>query len=172
MQKPEVLYHASPFNDLSELEPRFQSRPKDFNEGPVVFASSSKEYASFFLVPTTDLWTSSGTIGNVFYFLCGDKKKFMSLDHGGTMYTLPIEGFKLYRGFEWYSTEPVKPIKKIKVKSGLETMIKNGVQVYFVSGKKFKMLREGADHLTILEGVKSENENRGLPVRDFDYHHK
>lgn len=172
MKKPKVLFHSSPCNNILELEPRFEKKPRDWNKGPVVFASSAVEYASFFLVPSDDAWTSSGTIGNVFFFLCGNKKKFMEMDKGGTLYVLPTENFKLYRGYEWYSTKPVKPAKKVRVKSGLEFMIKNKVQVYFVSGKRFKELRNGVDHITVLKGVKSENEKRGLPIKVLDYHRR
>ena len=96
----------------------------------------------------------------------------MNLDKGGTIYVIPSDTFNLYRGFEWYSKKSVKPIKKIIVKSGLEAMIDRGVQVYFVSGDRFKKLREGADNITVLKGVVSENEKRGLPIQVLNFHRK
>ena len=171
--KPKFLYHASPNNDIEILDPRAKSFPDDWENREVVFATQSPQYASFFIVPTTDVWASMGTLGTIFYFVCADKKSFMEKDVGGTIYKLPPDSFYHHEGYEWYSTESVKPIDKKYIKSGLDHMIENGVQVYFVDEDTLKKIRASKDHgASMLNSMVSDNEKRNLNVKIFDIRKK
>lgn len=173
MKKPKILYHASPNNDIEMLEPRAESLPSDWKNGEAVFATTSLEYASFFVVSTKNVWANMGNIGGVFYFGCADKEKFLKEDTGGTLYKLPPETFNHYKGFEWYSREPVKPVEKTFIESGLDYMIEKGVQVYFVDEKISKDIERSKDNgAEIMNNTVSENEKRGLQVKKLDIHKK
>lgn len=98
-------------------------------------------------------------------------KEVVKKDKGGTIYTLPSKTFEHYKGHEWFSRESIKPLSKKKVKSSLTTMMKNGVQVYFTDKKTFEEIEKAKDQGTvILNSLKSENEKRGLPVKQLDIH--
>ena len=173
MDKPKFLYHASPNNNIKVLEPRAESLPEDWKNGDAVFATTSPEYASFFIVSTKDVWANMGNIGGVFYFVCADKDRFMKEDVGGTVYKLPSEPFNHHKGFEWYSRKPVKPIGKTHIKSGLDFMIESGVQVYFIDEQTFKKIKNSKDNgAGIMNNIESENEKRGLEVKKLDIHKK
>ena len=173
MDKPKFLYHASPNSNIETLEPRADSLPDDWKNGDAVFATTSPEYASFFIVSTKDVWANMGNISGVFYFVCADKERFLKEDVGGTVYKLPSETFNYYKGFEWYSREPVKPVGKTHIKSGLDFMIKSGVQVYFIDERTFKKIKTSKDKgAEIMNRTQSENEKRGLKVRKLDIQKK
>ena len=56
IKKPKVLYHASPRRGLQKIEAR-EGRVRDSEEGPVVFGTPEKAYASCFLLQgTNDSW--------------------------------------------------------------------------------------------------------------------
>ena len=74
MDKPKFLYHASPNNSIKVLEPRSDSLPGDWKNGDAVFATTSPEYASFFVVSTKDVWAKMGNIGGVFFTLFAQTK--------------------------------------------------------------------------------------------------
>jgi hypothetical protein len=173
MEKPKVLYHASPNKDLSKLEPRSISRPLDFHEGQVVFATPDLSRSTVFLVASDDSWTHSGSFGNVCYFYCKDKERFLREDHGGVVYFLPPDTFEKYNENEWFSKEVVTPIEIKEYTSGLTAMVENGVRVYFVDDATFERLNQAEDHgLSILSELETENEKRDIPVKDFNYHRK
>lgn len=164
-EKPAILYHASPNKEIEEFEPRAESI-RDPDEGPKIFATPDKAYASMFLVPTDDRWTQKSTFNGLNCHVISDKKLFEELDRGGSIYSLPSDTFKTdpkksKTGREWTSKETVSPIDKTAYKSGLEAMIKNGVQVYFVDKPTFKKIQESADHgLGILKTLESENQKQ------------
>jgi hypothetical protein len=82
---------------------------------------------------------------------------------------VPSGTFKKYYKREWFSKESVKTVGRIHFSSGFDAMIINGVQVYFVSKDSYKEIQEAEDHgMSILNGVQSENEKRGLKVKKFD----
>ena len=171
MNKPKFLYHASPNNNLEVLEPRAESLPNDWKNGDAVFATTSPEYASFFIVSTKDVWANMGNIGGIFYFVCADKDRFMKEDVGGTVYKLPSESFNHYKGFEWYSRELLKSVGKTHIESGLDFMIESGIQVYFIDKKAFKEIKTSKDNgVKIMNSTQSENEKRGLIVKKLDIH--
>ena len=172
MHKPKLLYHASQNRNLSILEPR-ADKVRDPEEGSVVFATPDKVMASVFIVPTDDSWTNSGLFGGVNYFVCGDEEKFIKLDRGGAIYTLPSTTFindpnKGLGKREWTSKRPVKPINKEEFDLGLEAMIEMGVQVYFISKEKFQELKRSSDHGNkILRESVSENHKRNKNIREL-----
>ena len=166
IEKPEVLYHASSSKDIEEFEPREES-VRDPNEGPVVFATPDMAYASCFIVPSNDNWsqksifrTQSGETTHV--VIISDKERFQELDKGGAIYSLPSDKFetdleKNMKDREWVSKEPIKPSGKIEYKTGLQAMLENGVQVYFVDRDTFEKIQKSDDHgFEIIKTLKPE----------------
>ncbi len=168
-EKPEFLYHASPHSDMDVLEPRAK-RIRDLDEGPVIFATSSFSLATMFIVRSDGSWGDLKGRFNAFYMVIGDKKHFLKADKGGVIYTLPNDKFycDLKKGmgkYEWVSKKSVKPIKKQSFKSGLEAMIDNSIQVYFVDKPIFQEIEKSQDHgYTILQSIQSENQKRDKNV--------
>lgn len=143
--KPRFLYHASPNRNITLFEPRADSI-RDPAEGPVVFATPDKTYASMFLVPTNDSWTSKGRWNGGYYEVISDAKRYHDLDKGGAIYTLPADTFscdlaKSLGDKEWVSRQPVKPVAKVVFASGLEAMCAHGVKVVFVTPAVFTRFR-------------------------------
>jgi len=165
--KPEFLYHASSNSNIAEFEPRTESI-RDPSEGPVVFGTPSKEGASMFIVPTDDKWTRKSRFNGVYVTVIADRARFLALDKGGSIYTLPSETFDTdeTKGMgknEWVSKEPVKPTKREDYTSGLQAMLELGVQVYFVDEAKFIEIKDAPDHgLKVISELKSENEEKGI----------
>ena len=93
LEKPAVLFHASSNLAIDIFEPRIGKR-RDKNEGAQVFATPSKAMATMFLVDTDDSWAQSGTIDDAPYIIISDEERFKSLDHGGTIYSLPSDSFE------------------------------------------------------------------------------
>lgn len=161
--KPAVLYHASSNKNIKILEPKAESF-RDSDEGPVIFATPDKGYASCFLVGTNDSWTQIGRWGGedtAWNMIISDEKRFKKLDVGGAIYELPADSFycDLNKGTgksEWVSKISVKPIKKETCESGLKEMLKNGVNVFFVSKMIFYRMKVSKDHgYTILKNLQS-----------------
>lgn len=150
MDKPKILYHASANTDVEILEPRKESY-RDPKEGPVVFATPNKSYASCFLVKTNDSWAHISRFGDTWHMIINDKERFMNTDIGGALYELPSETFYCdpHKGTglsEWVSKESVKPLRKTIYKSGLEAMQENGVKVFFISQETFTDINNSSDH--------------------------
>lgn len=165
IEKPAFLYHASSTKNREEFEPRNRT-VRDPEEGPVVFATPDKAYASCFMVPgVDDSWCQISVFGDIHVMIISDEKRFKNSDKGGGIYILPSETFetdpeKSRTGREWTSKPAVKPIDKIEYKTGLEAMLENGVEVYFVNEKTFEEIREAEDHgLEILKTLKPENKH-------------
>ena len=94
IEKPPFLYHASANRDVKEFEPRVESY-RDVDEGPVVFASPDKAYASMFIVPEIDdSWCQIATHEGVATIVISDEKRFKELDRGGVIYSLPPDEFE------------------------------------------------------------------------------
>ncbi len=172
MEKPEKLYHASADRTIERFEPRADS-VRDRAEGPQVFAAPDKATASMFIVPTDDRWVRKGAFDGVPYMVISDKQKFTELDKGGAIYHLPNGTFqtnpnKGMGSLEWTSAEPVEPLAKEEYESGLETMLENGVQVYFVDAGTFAAITGSRDHgLSLLQASESENQRRGINVAEL-----
>ena len=155
------MFHASSDRKISEFLPKAES-VRDENEGPVVFATPDEIYASCFIVPTDDSWSQISRFDGAQTFICSDRKKFMQLDKGGSIYSLASETFvtdpEKSRGTrEWTSEEKVKPVDKKDYESGLQAMIEHGVKVYFVDAETFKKINEAEDHgLEILKTLTPE----------------
>ncbi len=177
--KPAFLYHASDDINISEFEPRAESI-RDPAEGPVVFATPSKAFASMFIVKTNDTWTKKSRFGSdnsdVFVTVIADRERFLQRDKGGSIYTLSSETFETdpSKGMgknEWVSSKPVKPVKNETYSSGLDAMIDLGVQVYFVDEAKFREIKEASDRrldvVPLISGLRPENQARGVNVKEL-----
>ncbi len=162
IKKPDFLYHASSNSNTDVIEPKRNSF-RDPGEGKVVFATSSKPYASMFLVRGHDDWTHKGRFNGVYYTVINDRERFKNLDKGGSIYFLPSDTFsydesKGMGSIEWTSKVKVTPVKREGYRSGLNAMIDNGVQVYFVDKETWKKINESDDHgFRILSELESEN---------------
>jgi hypothetical protein len=176
IEKPPVLYHASPEKGIEEFEPRKKHiRSKD--EGPVVFGAKDLAFATMFIVrEANDSWTLKGAHNGVYYEVINDEERFRAADKGGLLYTLPNDSFecdiKIGMGeCEWCSKEPVKPLSEKFYPSGLEAMIENGVQVYFITKEVFEkykaVRRDGDKQIEILNNLQSENQRLNKNVIKF-----
>ena len=171
-EKPHFLYHASSNREIEKFEPRAESF-RDANEGPAVFATPDKAYASMFLVQVDDSWTQIATFEGISCIVISDKKRFEELDKGGAIYSLSSETFetdpkKSKTGREWTSTKTISPNEKTIYESGLGAMVENGVQVYFVDKSTFAKIQGSEDlGLRILKRLESENQKQGKNVVEF-----
>lgn len=162
-KKPDVLYHASTNKNIEEFQPRAET-VRDPNEGPVVFATLDKAFASMFLVPSNDSWSMIGDFNGVKVIVISDEAKYKALDKGGAIYSFSNKNFdndpqKNTSKMEWTSKEPVKPENKEISKSAIETMLENGVQTYFVDKATFEKIKKSPDHgVGILKNLQSENQ--------------
>jgi hypothetical protein len=146
MEKPKFLYHASPNKDITVFEPRRETA-RDLKEGPVVFATPSKAYASMFMVSSDDTWTSKGQFNGTWYQAIANKDRFIQIDKGGAIYTLPSEKFETNatKGLglnEWTSKETVSPNSKELYDSCLSAMLQNGVRVFFITEDNLREFRQ------------------------------
>lgn len=172
-EKPAVLYHATSNADIVEFEPR-QESTRDPKEGPVVFATPDKAYASQFLVPGDDRNSIRGYYNRIpTIVICSSREDFEKNDSGGIVYELPSDTFdfdpKQRMGEkEWTSRVPVKPTGKTSYKSTVGALIESGTQVYFVDRVTFEKMRseENAGFETLLT-LTSENEKEGKNVRKY-----
>ncbi len=171
MKKPEVLYHASPNRNIEVFEPRAE-HVRDINEGPVVFATPNKAYATCFIVENDDSWVQISGFNDVRVVVVSDKSRFIKHDKGGAIYELPVDTFvNEIRGGakdEWTSRVPVVPIGKTEFQTGLEAMLGMAVQVYFVEIQTFKSIRSASDHgIGIIRKLQSENQKLNINVKQL-----
>ena len=171
MDKPRLLYHASPSREIKVFEPRAEQM-RDRSEGPVVFATPNKASVSCFIVKTDDSWTQISTFGDVQTMIISDLERFEREDHGGAIYELPSDTFihEIRGGAsdEWTSRVPVKPIGKTEYDSGLEAMIEEGVQVYVVDKPTFQNIYNAKDNgMGILRTLTSENQKHKINVNQL-----
>ncbi len=163
LRKPVVLYHASSNAEIEEFEPRAES-VRDKGEGPMVFASPDKAFATCFLVPTDSSWVAIGRYSEPgkkgpWHVVVSDRERFEELDHGGAIYSLPSDSFstdptKGVGATEWTSPVAVRPIAKEVIPSGLQAMLGAGVQVYFVDRETFERIKQSDDHgKEIIDGL-------------------
>lgn len=170
-EKPPFLYHGSAHGDIEELEPKAKTY-RDLAEGDLIFATPDLAVATIFL--TKARHQGSGLFGEIPYaYIIGSREEFIKNDNGGHIYVLPSETFvcdpkKGLGVYEWASREKVKPVRKIEYPSALDAMLENGVQVYFVDGETYQKIKQSKDHgLSIFRELESENQKRGINVRQF-----
>jgi hypothetical protein len=152
--KPKVLYHSSWNTEIKQFEPR-NEKVRDPLEGPVIFATPDKAYASCFLVPSDDSWVKIGRystngIPGSWKVVVSDEDRFKQLDKGGAIYHLPSKPFKFHpernmAEIEWTSTQAVEPTDKEEYGSGLQAMQRQGVDVYFVDEATFEAIKQSDD---------------------------
>ena len=144
--KPKILYSASQDRNIDTFKPRVITF-RDLDEGPVVFATPDKAYASMFIVRSNDSWTNKGQYQGQYYQVISDEKRYKNLDKGGAIYTFKSDDFEtdLTKGMknkEWISKKPVKPINKEIYESGLEAMEQLEVKIFFVDPDIFLDFRQ------------------------------
>ncbi|MEK7462833.1 MAG: hypothetical protein AAB621_00495 [Patescibacteria group bacterium] len=175
-EKPPFLYHGSP-NNLEIIKPS-QKHIRDESEGLLVFGTPDKAFASMFLSPRTDeSWSTKGRLNNVYYIVIDDEKRFRESDKGGVICQFSNNKFtcdktKGMKDLEWTSKEEVKPSNITEHKSSLDTMMDNGVQVYFVDKEILidlkNAIRNNSDHgRSILVGLQSENQKQNKNIKSF-----
>lgn len=173
-EKPDVLYLATQTPNISELVP-MKGNYRDENEGAVIFSTPDKALASAFLVEGHgDHWMKIGFYGDIpVVVIKSGREEFIKKDKGGNMYAVPSDTFDFdpNKGMgerEWVSKVPVKPLSEKHFESALDAMIENGVQVYFVDENTFEAIHNSSKHgYGILAGLTSENERRGLNIRNL-----
>lgn len=170
MERPTILYHASPDKNIDELEPRNKT-VRDPNEGPVLFAARDKAAAMKNLFESNDSWTHQAKVNGVHVMLIAQERdKFIASDKGGACYELSGEQFfcdSSKKPLEWTSKTNVKPLSKEVFGSALDAMIDHGVQVYFVDEFVLEEFRHADDKVAVLKKLTSENQMRGLDAPSF-----
>jgi len=171
--RPETLYHGSVIREIKQLRPR-QESVRDKGEGAVVFATPDIALASICLFEHGDSWTYWGKFNGVPYIVISDQKRFLEDDSGGAIYSFSSEGFDfdLDKGMgdnEWTSSDAVAIEDTEEYDSALKAMLENGVQVYFIDKETFEDVKVAEDHgRSILTGLESENQKRGINIRDLN----
>lgn len=171
-EKPETLFIGTQTKGIKEFTPR-KGNYRDKKEGSVIFSTPDKALASIFMVEGhNDSWTKIGYFGDVLVIvICMDRDEYIKKDKGGVVYEVPSDSFDYNPNLgmgekEWTSREPVKPIDETSYTSSLDTMVDNGVQVYFVDKTTFKEIWDADDYgKEIIFGLTSENSRRGKNVR-------
>ncbi len=174
-EKPEVLYVGTQTPNIQELKP-MEGRHRGGGEGPVIFSTPDKALASVFMVEGhNDDWTTIGYYSDILcVVICMDREEFITRDKGGVVYEVPSDTFDYNPDLgmgekEWTSSEPVKPTKETKYPSALDTMIENGVNVYFVDKDTFSKINSADDYgLGILLSMESENRRRNQVVKPLE----
>lgn len=155
IEKPSVLYHASQGQHIEEFVPRREGY-RDPNEGPVVFATPDKAYATLFLVKSNDSWTFKGRysedgVNGPWHIIISDKDRFEAADEGGSIYSFDPKHFSFdpHRNMgsnEWTSKNPVSPTGEEYYPSGIDAMKSAGVEVYFVDSATFTKIKNSEDN--------------------------
>jgi hypothetical protein len=151
---PPMLYHGSANRQISEFKPTAKY-VRDRAEGPVIFATPEFAFATCFLVETNDSWVNIGRFSengtnDPLHVIISSRERFVELDHGGAVYSLPPDSFTYDKNLgmgdtEWISKVSVKPTGKQEYRSGLRAMIDAGVRVYFVDTDTFLAIQKAAD---------------------------
>jgi hypothetical protein len=176
MKKPEILYVAAKTRGIKELIPQ-KGRYRNLNEGAVVFSTPDKALASIFLINNhDDIWVNLGYFNDIPYVVINkNKEQFMEQDKGGSIYEVSSDTFDFdpnlgMKEKEWTSYLPVKTLKENYYDSSLETMIENGVNVYFVDNEQFNEIKNTRDHgLNILNSLVSENEKQNRVLKPLPH---
>lgn len=159
MTNPELLYRGTPNRNVSNFVPKERIR-HDFSEKLAVSATTDRAAATMFIVPIEDLKVVIGSFGGIHYYVYGGEQPFK--DGGGAIYTLNPEGFEYNPDIGiWTSPKPVETISQEDIPSGLEAMIEDGIQVFFVDQETFNQFKESPDKRgEMLRNLTSENERR------------
>lgn len=146
-EEPPVLYHGTVNGDIEEFEPRSAVERPD--EEAAVYASPDLEIA---VQSMANKFVTNGGIVNGRKFVCipMTREEFVAQDQGGTVYVFPSDSFEINAGIglgdkEWVSKTPVRPKDKIRFPSLLETMLKQGTEVYFVAPELLPTISKAQD---------------------------
>ena len=146
-EKPPVLYHGTIHSDIKEFTPRGALERPD--ENPMVYASPDIKIATQSMA--NKFVTNGGIInGRLFVCIPMTREEFIHYEKGGTVYTFPSDSFKINdgKGFgagEWVSETPVKPSSQIEFQSLLETLLKQGTEVYFIKPEMVPIITKAQD---------------------------
>lgn len=175
-EKPQKLYRGTQKRNISQFDPHETKKYRDKNEGQVIFSTPDKAFATMFLVPEADdRWTTKGRFNGVWYTVIANEKIYRKLDEGGSVYEITdlddcyCDQEKGMGECEWVSKDIVVPSSEEQYDSGLDVMIENGVQVYFVDNETFIAVKCAKDSgLSILQGIESENQKRNQNVKTLE----
>ena len=171
-ERPETLYIGTQTKGIKEFTPR-RGNYRDENEGAVIFSTPDKALALVFMMKDhNDSWTKIGYYRDILVIvICMDREEYIKKDKGGVIYEVPSDSFDYNPNLgmgekEWTSREPVKPINETSYASSLDTMVDNGVQVYFVDKTTFKDIWDADDYgKEIISGLTSENSRLGKNIK-------
>lgn len=171
-KKPKILYHGSIVRDIKQFEPRIS---KGYGEkfGPLVYATHDFATAVVFTMNAKSSWHTGVSNGVAYVVITDPREEFVKNDKGGMVYVFANKGFKVdpKRGmgkFEWASKNTVVPIDVVDVASSMQTMIDEGIQVYFVDKTKLDEIESAKDHgLHIIKDLVSENMKLGKNVKQI-----
>jgi len=150
MRKTKILYHGSPKNKLKSIKPQRQTF-RDKAEPALVFATPSLPLALIFTTNPSDKWAQMGCFGKQYYIVIKNNQKYKIKKSNGSVYILETKNFSCdhHKGMgfdEWFSQEPIKPIKTIFYPTLFKAMIKNKINIYFVNNKIFQKIKKSKDH--------------------------
>lgn len=163
MEHKPKLYQGSPFSDLKKIEPKNKGK-RDNNEGVAIFTTPSKAFASMFLVRYYDNQGIKGKNKDIFYTIIWDDEiKEKIQNQGGSIYEVDNSNFSFdeNKGMgenEWTSKESANILNEEKFNNALQTMINNGVVVYFIDEKDKEKVLDKNTRFEFLKNIKSQNE--------------
>lgn len=147
-EKNPIFYHGTVDDNIDEFTPRSASnRP---TEKPAVYASPDIDIA---IQSMANKYVSNGGIINGRKFVCipMTRDEFMKQDHGGCIYKLPSDSFKMNHGIgfggdkEWVSTDAVKPVDKITIPSLSNALQEKGIEIYFIDPSMIPIISKAQD---------------------------
>jgi hypothetical protein len=146
-EKPPFLYHGSTKGDITEFVPQISTGSGE-QYGQLVYATPSLAVASIFMAKEyiRQPWSAGMYNGKLCAFIPIPKEDFQKRDKGGHIYTVASDTFSTQEGRglgenEYGSTEAVKPVSVTHHTSALEAMLKEGVQVYFVTPEQIQYMK-------------------------------
>lgn len=166
-KRPRFVYHGSPIGDIKVFVPRV-SHGTGEKYGALVYAAPDEATASIFMLSVQGHWSAGRTEKGAYVVIPQDRDEFLASTRPGYLYVLSADTFSTQEGrgmgdYEWASTEPVKPIRKIRYNNPLDELLRQGVLVYFVDKDTYKdVVAAGDKAVDVLRGARTENERRGI----------
>lgn len=165
---PAPLYHGSSRLIEGPLEPVLVAGTEDHtHERASVFGTELRSVAALFMFPMEALASIGFEEGVAYICIWGTPEEYASKDAPGYLYVLPADTFeKVGKGYEWQSFSPATPQEIVTYPSALESLITEGVQVYFVNDDATfdRIVADKERRMPVLRTLVSENE-RAASVR-------
>lgn len=154
----QVLYHASPKKNLTEIKPR-RTLSRDVYIGDYVFATSDFVLAAMYLATKGNAILMNVKAKDPIIVICNNETDYLSNDKGGAIYTVPISTFRKspqagLEESEMVSNVAVTPSDKRVYDSSLEAMKEMGITIYFVNEKVFSKIVAAKDESKIISKLK------------------